>query len=702
MNTLLVFLVLLALAAFYATLPGVRACTVPLLAVCSGMVFCSVAGMAGLLVPGAWAFTAAGLGLGAFAALRHRARLLEKLASPGFLLVAGLGALLLVYFAVRQPLFSEWDEFVLWGTASKLMRQNGALYTTADIGWFWTATQSPGLMVLGWLAQFFGAPFAAWKVYWAYDLLLLSCAAALLGAVPASQPGGGMRRFRLWVPLAVCGLLAPFVFNVFYHTIALNTTYLSAYGDLPAGMLAGAAMAVYFGGAARGEPLRTSAAAPAGAALARGRALAAWWQPALVLAALGLVKENTLPVALVAAGVMAADTLFFAGKQTPVWRRLAAGLGWFAATLAPFALWKQHVNAVVALNTSPGGGETNISTLQAAGQALGQLLGFAPRSEGFLQVGQNLIARFLGRIVVDGQVAEGSYNVSMLGTGLATLLLLAAVFVLATVLAPARRQRLRIALAGVLLLLGFAGYQFSLLVFYGFIYHARDSFEIVDYGRYLATYFTAWLLPGLVLLVQGAFARPVAANNAPRAEATHPANPTGRQKLAAAAMLALCVGLCLRFATLVRPGYSVLDWPDSAYAAQHRRQSEADALLAALPPGARLFFVCQGGDGQEWFEYSYYLLPTVLDYSVTGGRSFWPHMAEDDFGQTLASLQTHLADTGCDYIYVYSSDEVFSQNFGGLFADRLAGWDGTPTLYQKGDDALYRPILQIAHQAGAG
>lgn len=92
----------------------------------------------------------------------------------GFLLFIVLSLFTLIYFYYRKPLFAEWDELSFWGTASKLMKINNALYTKATIGWNWVPSQCPGLVVLGYWVQFLGEVFCEWKVFWAYDLLLFS------------------------------------------------------------------------------------------------------------------------------------------------------------------------------------------------------------------------------------------------------------------------------------------------------------------------------------------------------------------------------------------------------------------------------------------------------------------------------------------------------------------------------------------------
>ena len=47
--------------------------------------------------------------------------------STAFFLVASVAVI--AVFAVRQPLFMEWDEFSFWGIAPKVVKSTGQLYT---------------------------------------------------------------------------------------------------------------------------------------------------------------------------------------------------------------------------------------------------------------------------------------------------------------------------------------------------------------------------------------------------------------------------------------------------------------------------------------------------------------------------------------------------------------------------------------------
>lgn len=667
-SSLLYFLALLCLCAFFAGLRGVAGGTAPLLAVCATMLYFTLAGVLGLLVPAAWAFYMLAAGLCAFSLIKNRPKkLLQNLLCPGFLLFFAMGLLALFYLAARQPLFSEWDEFTFWGIAPKLVKQNGALYTTAETGWWWAMTERPGMVLPGWAAQFLSGGFAEWPCIWSYSLLYFACTGALLAPFAKKQ-------WRIWIPLGVCGLVLPFFFNVFYHTVYLNQAYLSVYGDLPAGLLFGGALAVYL--------------------TARGRGHGALWA-ALPLAALALVKENVFPLALAAAGVMAADTLFFGGsvaakapaaqpqgkkRLLALGRRLGPAACFFAAPVAAGFVWQRHIAAVV----QGGGPVTNdVSLLQAAGQAFTQLFGLAPRSAAFTAVGGNMLNTFLGRIPTGDGYAEGSNNITMAGSGLVTCVLIVLLFVLAAVLCQTARQRGRVLLSGGLMLAGFFAYNFMLLVVYAFYNHNKETGEIASFGRYLSSYLAGWLMLGLLLLAMVAGARQL------RAERRYP-----KAGLARAGVLAMALFMALRTAVLVRPGYSVLDYPSSAFAQQQAWKEKAQAVLEEVPKDGRVFFVCQTDNGRAYGAYHYYLLPVILDYSYTGGIVPTPAAGGD--GVSLDELEAYLSQNGCGYILVDALSDDFVAFYATLFTDELAApLAGGTVLYQRQADGRYAPLRAL-------
>lgn len=128
---------------------------------------------------------------------------------------------------------ADFDELSLWATAVKITKVNNDLYATAELGTPWAATQNPGLPLLAYFFQFLGN-YADWKIYVGYDILYFSVFAAVVGAIPRSK-------WRVAVPMAAVLWCVPFFFTNYNHTIYLTTTYMTSYGDVPAGLVFGGA-----------------------------------------------------------------------------------------------------------------------------------------------------------------------------------------------------------------------------------------------------------------------------------------------------------------------------------------------------------------------------------------------------------------------------------------------------------------------------
>jgi hypothetical protein len=234
------------------------------------------------------------------------------------------------------------------------------------------------------------------------------------------------------------------------------------------------------------------------------------------------------------------------------------------------------------------------------------------------------------------------------------------------------RARLRVGVATTITKLGFYAFQFMMMVFYAFIY-AKDG--TVDYQRYISAYYIMWFLVSLLLLALCVKNRKM-------------------KKPATAAILSICCFIVVCFASLVRPGYSILDYPTDVYDNERLFKSHVQELTQGMEKGDRVLFVCQNGDGGEWFKYAYYSLPVVLDYSVMGGRAFEPidgsdPWAEENRNKMLALLN----DDDINYLLLANSDDIFVTLFSVYFTDGLQNFSGEPIMYEKQADGLFSPII---------
>lgn len=660
----------LALCVFLTLKCRVPAGYAPLTALCAGGLWVALFGTVGLLRFGGllwYVLCAAAL---VFSLLFRRGQNnYRQLLRPAFLFFALAALCALVYLAVRQPLLSEWDEFTFWGPAVKQMKLTGGMYTTAKAGWFWVSSQTPALPSLSYLFQFFG-PFAEWKIYAAYDVLLLGAVAALFGWV-------GFKQYKLAVPLAFIGLLTPWFFTLYNRQLRLNTiAWLSAYGDLPAGVLFGAALVCYFGLRRLRGPI---------------------WPVGVALAFLSLIKENTFVLALVAAGLIAVDHVFFGERPTievlplpvrikrrlqkrkgprrwpqpgryPLTGRLLRAAVLFLCAAGPYLLWNGYIGTIVRQREAVGQvGTTNISPFTALLSGVQMLVGAQPPTEQFSLVLREMLGRFAGMEV----------KVSAIGSGLVITLLILALFVCAIVFAKSRLLRVRAAVAMVLSTLGFAGYYLMLIFSYGIVMRFEEGVGLASYNRYVYTYYIGWFMLAVCFV----------------ALAARDGKPFGFAQgvaLGLAGIMLLRVGMLLPLET------SAIGYPTYYYEDQRAELALSESAAAAAGPGARLFFVSQGDvDGRRWFHYHMRLMPAVLDYS--GGSEEGPQAGGGGtFGlpgegegipayheYTPRQLQQYLEESGCTHVFLEELDERFVDAYAGLFEDELeSALAGETVLYR--------------------
>lgn len=310
----------------------VPASVAPLTALSAIVAVLTLAAIAGVLYPAAWLLYLLCLAGGVWvaASCRGSTGAAQRLFTPGSVLFWGMALAFTVYFFVRQPMATDFDELSLWATAVKITKVNDSLYATAKLGTPWAATQNPGLPLLAYFFQFFG-DYADWKIYVGYDILYFSVFAAVVGAVPREK-------WRVAVPMAAVLWCVPFFFTNYNHTIYLTTTYMTSYGDVPAGLVFGGAVAAWL-------VLRQNSAPK--------------WAVLPILALSANIKANTFVLALVAAGLVAVDEWLFADDgdfKAGLLPRTGFSLACFAAPMAIYYLWNvRYVGWLVSRSASDSG-----------------------------------------------------------------------------------------------------------------------------------------------------------------------------------------------------------------------------------------------------------------------------------------------------------------------------------------------------------
>lgn len=672
--------VVIALAALFAACAWLTlearlpAALAPLCALSAFSLVLLAGGMAGALRPAGYVLYALCFGLGAWALVRglrnpsdgvplsvrtRCVRTAQQLFTPGAAVFWALSIGFAVYFAVRQPLFSDYDEFSLWGTAAKITSTQNVLYTEGSIGWPWQATQNCGLMLLSYFMQFFGS-FAAWKTYVAYDVLLFACFAAVLGGVK-------WKDYALAVPAAVVCWLTPFLLTVYVRTIYVCHVYFTSYGDIPAGVVFGGAVVFW---------------------LCLRRENGPFWTLLPVLALCANIKSNTFVLSLAAAGIVAVDLVVFGTDEKP-WHkglpmRCGQALLTFAAPVAVYAAWGQYTAGLIRQNAEQGGmGDTSEALVTVAVNGIKMLLGlpvgeyYEVRRGRFFQAAGDMLDAFLHS------------RITMMGSGLVVVAVIACLFAAAVVLTPDWRRRVQTITIWALCAVCFVAYNFMLVLSYAFIFTESQGVQLIDYNRYLYTYYLGWFLIALSVLCLAV-------------------RQSRWPVLGKAAVLALA-GLCLLcFYRYITPYTCVLDYGDAEYAGVEvyaRQTRQVQAAIEADPQRQgdvaeqRVFLVSQGDNGLRWFNFSYEFLPMVLDYSGLMREENSTGIEYGAGGGTFGTAELYNGDVyyhayspeefrgavqqcGCAYVFVQCSDAVFEQSYAALFSDNLAAAKAGPALYR--------------------
>lgn len=667
--------VLFLLCAFLTLKCDLHSALAPLTALSGIVTVLTFAGMADLLYPAAWlvVILSAAAGVLALRPVAGEPRRWKKLITPGSVLFWGMTLAFAAYFFLRQPMATGFDEMSLWATAAKVTKADDRLYSLATLGTPWPVTQNPGLPLLSYFFSFFGS-YADWKIYLAYNALTFAVFAAVLGNLRWSH-------YPVAVPLAAALWCTPYFFTTYNHTIYLNATYMTSYGDIPAGLVMGGAVALWVMVRRHGPK----------------------WAVLPVLALAANLKANTFVLALVAAGLVAVDYWLFApGGQfrRGLGRRTGFAALCFAAPMAVYYFWNvRFVGQLVARNAAEGGtGETSAALSQVVVNGIRILLGqpvegfFEERRPQFLQAMADMGRQFW---TADGKL-------SMIGQGRNVVILILLLFAGAMVVAGSRKLRLRVASLAFFSTLCFLGYNLMLALSYGFIFKTFQAEALTDYNRYIYSYYIGWFviaLAALSLVLQ------------PRTEHTAALTITRpRFELAGrGALLALSAAMLFRVDQMILPQLSVLGFSDSEFTDRRALCEEAEQVSGCLADTDRVFFVSQGDTGQNWFSAVMDFYPILVDYSGDaseggaggGGGTFGLaelQPAEEGpknyyyHAYTAAELDAVVRESGCTVLYLQRIDDIFVQSYAELFTDGLEAAQNGETLLYRVTDAGYVPV----------
>lgn len=608
--------------------------TMPLLVLCGMILFICVIGCFGILKGGVSLILLAAIlalgwifwwmaKVGTATALR---KIRQYCVTPAWAVAFGGSLMLALFFAVQQPMPTQWDEFSFWATAAKVVKEHNLLYTLVEQTNLEARSYPAALPLLSYLFQWLAPNFTPWLTYAAYGTLYFSVFGAILGAL-------GKGHVRTTVFAALLCVLTPFVVESWYPQQML-VAYSTAYADLMLGLLTAGGCAVWF-----------NASRTTNAKQLKGRAyIVALLQTALVIVVLGLTKDVGLPLGLVVMFVCLLDHFlcdFLPNKKdAKAWLRLIAILLVLtAAALIAYFGWAVHLQKALSVDRSETGGSAQMSTVQMVVCGVQELLGIH-RSEKFATVLSGMIGSFRGA------------RVSVFGNGLRTVLVIYLLLLLAFMLS--KQDRRRVVGYGIASTAGFAGYYFFQLICYVYVFSDLEGRALVSYARYMSTYYLFWLLGALCVLF-----------NVVRERHRHAGISVAAVALA---VLLLCArGFDVKGTFL---GRNATDWYTESLIQQRAQQVQQVAQ-----PEDKVLLVSQWDDSARWYRYAYALEPVKL-YHANGDNTIVQPDAEGSYPLTLTAdtIGTFMQQQDCTLLVLDVIDYDFWQEFRGLFTDNMEGF----------------------------
>lgn len=298
-------------------------------------------------------------------------------------------------------------------------------------------------------------------------------------------------------------------------------------------------------------------------------------------------------------------------------------------------------------------------------------------------------------------------RLSMIGQGRNVVVLILLVFLVAAICARGRQLKLRIGCIGVLSLACFVGYNLMLALSYGFIFKPDQAVGLVDYNRYIYTYYIGWFFMALACWSTAL----QTADGEQKAPARRWIALVGQ-----AGVLLMAAAMLVRVNGMILPQLSVLGFSDGEFADRKTARAEADWLCSDyLNENDRVFFVSQGDNGEHWFSAVFDFYPVLVDYSGVGatqeggGGTFGlPELEPQEEGvkqryyhpYTAERLDETVRANGCTVLYLQKIDDIFVQSYQNLFTDHLAAAQAGQTLLYRVTDAGYEPVtMQMSKEA---
>ena len=285
-----------------------------------------------------------------------------------------------------------------------------------------------------------------------------------------------------------------------------------------------------------------------------------------------------------AAGLVAVDEWLFADDgdfKAGLLPRTGFSVACFAAPMAIYYLWNvRYVGWLVSRSASDSGvGETSAPLSASWSTALNSA---GAAGEGFYAEREAQFRTAMADMGHQFWTSDG--KLSMIGQGRNVVALIAIVFAVAILAAASRRLKARIAVIGVLSGVCFLGYNLMLALSYGFIFVPFQAEQLVDYNRYIYSYYIGWFILALGCLSVALLPQITVKGGADGPTAVFTAVRRQPHAVFELFVLALACGMLFRQSQLILPQLSVLGFADSEFTDRRAERAEAELVCSYLRP----------------------------------------------------------------------------------------------------------------------
>ncbi len=537
--------------------------------------------------------------------------ILKKLAysyfDVGVVLFIISSILMLIFLSIKQPLYSEWDEFSFWGTSQKLLSINDQIYTFYDSSLIGKTTP-PALAVLSYFFGAFNVQFYEWVSFYAYDVMFFAVCASFTSVFKKDKYFCGISIFLL-------GFLLPYFFTVYSKAMYLIPTYIYAYADIPLGMIFAACIGMYFVGStevnvehlisessnevksdvAAQNKSRTGGDIVVNNVDANSKIYFSSNTKNIIALVpliffLTLVKDMGFALSCLIAFFVFFDLMFFKKQysflflKNVVAKIIATGTIILTAVVA-FIAWAYHMSLVLSVNRFNLGGEENIGMAEMLIRGVTELFS-AEKSEKFTTISNSMLQAFFHN------------EVAMIGSCFVVICFITLLFIAAFIMSN-KAEKIRTVVLYITAMFGFVCYYIFNTFLYVYIFK-DNGYSLPSFGRYIYPYFFGWLMMAVFLILLS----------------TNKNKVFGLLKLGALNMLVL--GIFMLFTFLVSTDNMFLGVDKNNYSLRYTIKEKIDFLGDVVEDDDVVYLYSGMGDyGYRWFIYALEYAQNIFVLEVT-------------------------------------------------------------------------------------